>query len=284
MKTEEVFTTLLAAAAFLKNPIQDVAGQSIKDTYQAVKYFLQKKFQSHPEANKALELATEKPESEARKAVLMEEAVSVDVGSDPDVIRLIEQLGALLPKSGNGVQQDVRVNGRGHRVQVAGGDIITAERHVRRNVITPGDEHVNPAQRKQLVALITQVAARLAGEDGRPRFGAVHAMLQRRLDVTSYLLIPVGKFEEAVNFLKQQCAIHRSRLCRRNPAAYEADFLRMIHARRIELGWIKPELYAFAEQKLGLKKRLTSLLALGPHQLKTLAEAMPRAVVGEQAD
>jgi hypothetical protein len=162
-------------------------------------------------------------------------------------------------------------------VQVAGGDIVTTTRQVRRNVITPGEGHLGAEQRKQLVALIAEVAARYSGEDGRPRFGAVHAMLQQRFSVVSYLMIPADKFGEAVSFLQRQRAIHRSRLRRRNPAAYRLDFLRTIHARRLALGWLKPQVYAFATEKLGLKNPLTSLLALGPVQLKTLAELMRHA-------
>ena len=90
----------------------------------------------------------------------------------------------------------------------------------------------------------------------------------------AYLLIPSEKFGEAVSFLQRQRAIHRCRLRRRNPAAYQLDFFRLIHTRRLALDWLKPQVYAFATEKLGLKNPLTSLLALGPVQLKSLAELM----------
>jgi len=281
MKTDEVFTILLSAAAFLKDPVQSVATQSIKDAYVAAKYYLRKKFGPESDATKALDLAVEKPESESRKAVLLEETAEANLDGDTDVVRLIEQLARCLPLQVHNPATQVRVWGHGHRVQVAGRDLVVTARHVQRNAITPGDTHVSAEQRRRLAALITQVAVRLAGEDGKPRFGAVHAMLQRRLGVTSYLLIPAGRFDEAAGFLKQQCAVNRAHLRRRDPAAYKTDFLRLIQARRVELGWIKPQLYAFAEQRLGLKARLTSLLSLGPRQLKTLAEALPRAAARE---
>ncbi|WP_172830206.1 hypothetical protein [Opitutus sp. GAS368] len=77
-------------------------------------------------------------------------------------------------------------------------------------------------------------------------------------------------------FLRRQRAIHRSRLRGRNPVAYRADYLRVIHAHRITLGWVEPKLYSFAEKELALKKPLTSLLALGPLQLKALAGLVRR--------
>lgn len=275
MQREEFIHTLLSAAAFLKTPLEALASQSLKDAYAAAKTYLAGKLGVGSCANQALDLALEKPESEIRKSLLVEESAGLEM--DSELTRLGETLAALLPANGNKVRQSVRVCGRSNHVQVAGGDIVTTTRQVRRNILTPGDGHLAVGQRKELVALIAQVADRFAGEDGRPRFGAVHAMLQQRFAVVSYLMIPAEKFGEAINFLQRQRAIHRSRLRRRNPAAYRLDFLRTIHARRLALGWLKTQVYAFATEKLGLKNPLTSLLTLGPVQLKTLAELMRHA-------
>jgi hypothetical protein len=272
MQREEFIHTLLSAAAFLKDSLEALASQSLKDAYAAAKSYLAKKLGIGSSANRALDLAVEKPESETRKSLLAEESAGLEM--DPEFCRLGETLAAMLPANMNRVRQNVRVTGRGNRVQVAGGDIITTTRQVHRNVLTPGNGHLDAGQRKKLVALIAEVADRFAGEDGRPRFGAVHAMLQQHFGVVSYLMIPADKFGEAVGFLQRQRALHRSRLWRRNPAAYRMDFLRMIHARRLALGWLKPQVYAFATEKLGLKNSLTSLLTLGPVQLKMLAELM----------
>lgn len=95
--------------------------------------------------------------------------------------------------------------------------------------------------------------------------------------MVSYLAIPSDKFAEAVSFLRRQRAILRSRLRRRNPVAYRLDFLRAIHARRLALGWLKPQVYTFATEKLGLKYPFTTLTALGPLQLKSLVAAMDEA-------
>jgi hypothetical protein len=186
VQTESIITTLLAAAAFLKNPIQDVAYRSVKDAYEAAKYYLRRKLGDSSDAAKALELATEKPESEARKAVLVEETKSADLATDAELTRIIEQIAARLALSADSIRQQVQVSGRGNHVQMAGRDlVISTEKHVQRNVITPDDRHLTTGQRDTLRDVIAEVADRLAVRDGDPNFAAVHRMLQRRYSVPS---------------------------------------------------------------------------------------------------
>ena len=283
MQTEAIITTLLAAAAFLKRPFQDVASQPLKDAYEAAKNYLRKKFGEGTEAADALELATGKPESLIRKALLAEESASADLANDAEVVRLIERLAVLVPESSGLAWQSVRVGGQGNRVQVAGRDIIHTERHVQRNAITPDNRHISVEQRKKINAVIGELAERLASEDGKPNFAAAHRMLQHRFNVVSWLLIPCEKYEDALGFLRQRCAINRSRLRNRNPVAYQNDFFRSIHARREKLGWDRPQLHEFAFAKLGLKKPIASLKDLGPIQLKSLAEFMQRQAASATA-
>ena len=270
MKTGSIFATLLAAAALLKKPVQDVASKSLKDAYDSAKAYLLKRFGEGSEAARALEMATTKPECAIRKMLLVEESASADLGSDPELSRLVGRLAALLPPADRLGGQNVRVTGRGNQVQVAGRDIVTTERLVHRNAITPDARHITPDERRQLGSVISELSYRLAGPDGRPRYSAVHAMLQRRFGVSSYLLITRERFDDALGFLKQQRAIHRSRLRRRNPVAYRNDYLRLINARCCELGWDKPRLHQFASEKLGLRRPVNSFTELGPNQLKSL--------------
>jgi len=282
MQTENMVDVLLSAAAFLKKPFQDAASLPLKDAYDAAKAYLRKKLGEHSTAGEALELAADKPESGAKKAPLIEETAAIELESDAELTQLIARLAELLP-DGAGAQQKVHVTGRNNRVQVAARDIINTERHVRRSVITPDERHIDGTQKKKLNAVVADLADRLAGEDGTPRFGAVHSMLQNKFRVGAFALIPKEKFDDVLNFLNQQRAIHRSRLRHRNPAAYRQDFFRAIHAWRNELGWDKPRLHQFAIEKLGLKKPLVSLRELGSIQLKSLLElvrnqAAPSAV------
>src|SRR5947209_3546532 len=134
MQTEAIIATLLAAAAFLKEPVKTVVLQSVKDVYETAKYYLRRKLGGGSEALKALDLATDKPESEARKAVLLEETAAVGLGADAELVRLVEQLAMLLPAAAGGVRQRVSVAGRNNSVHVAGRDLVTTARHVHRNV------------------------------------------------------------------------------------------------------------------------------------------------------
>ena len=273
MTTETIIATLVRAAACLKTPMQEVAAQSLRDAYGVAKDYLARKLRRHPDAADALEKAMAKPESAARAEVLHEEAAVAALEDDAELARLIVALSDLLPAGE--VRQSVRVNGEGNRVHVAGRDlVIRTDRHYRRNVITPDDRHLSPDQRERLRRVIREVAERLADDQGRPNFSAVHRMLQRRFDVVSYSLIGHGDFEAALAYLKQQRAIFRSRLRRRNPQAYSSDLFWMIFTRAGELGWGREQVYRFVEEKLQLRRRVTSLKGLGPNQLKSVADLL----------
>ncbi|MDP3073827.1 MAG: hypothetical protein Q8N18_26315 [Opitutaceae bacterium] len=278
MQTESIITALLSAAAFLKKPVQDAAAQSIKDIYDAVKHYLRRRFGEGSDGAKVLELATAKPESGMRKAVLAEELSSARLHEDPEVIRLTEELAARLPKPVDLPGANVHVNGRGNRVLVAGRDAILTERVVHRSGIEPDERHLTAEQRSEIRAVIAELAARLAGDDSQPNFTAGHRMLQRRFRVLSYALLPREQFADAMRFLKQQRAIHRSRLRGRNPDAWQTDLYRATYSCARELGWDRKRIREFAEEKLGLKKPLTSFNELGPRQLKSLADLMHRQV------
>ena len=279
MQTEPIISTLLAAAAFLKHAVQDVASQSIRDGYAAAKSYLQKKFGPNPDAARALEMATAKPESLIRKALLAEECDGLDLGRDAELARLVENLAALLPASAAApVRQNVRITGDGNTVQVAGRDLIHTAKLIRRNAITPDERHLTVEQREHVRHLVGELAERPNGNSGVANFGGVYRMLQWRFQVASYLLIPSSRYDEALAFLRQQRAIHRSHLRARNPVAYQNDLYRTIFAGARELGWSGEQVYRFATEKLGLKTEGTSLKDLSVLQLKTLAESIQQQV------
>lgn len=278
MNTESIITALLAAAAVLKEPATSVAAQALKDLYAAAKYYLRRKFSAHPDAVRALEFATDKPASAARKATLIEEAQPLELQNDAELAALVRRIEAALPATPVTNRVNVNVEGRSNQVNVAGGDVIVTSRVVRRNAITPDDRHLAREQRTRLLELIHELGARLGGADGEPNLGAVHAMLQRRFDVASYLLIPRERYAEALAFLQQQRAIHRGALRRRNPAAFRQDLFRAIYARASELGWSREQVYAFARERLELAQPIASLKQLGADQLQALANKLRRAV------
>lgn len=277
MNTEAIIATLLSAAAFLKKPVQDATAQTVKEIFDTARYYMRKKFGEGSDGVKALDLATEKPESVMRKGMLVEETAAAGLNSDSELVRLIDELARFMPPADE-CRQTVQVNGDGNRVQVAGRDfVVNATKHVRRNFITPDERHLTTEQRERLREVIGEVAVRLAVDDAGPNYAAVHRMLQRRFNVASYALVGREQFDQAVSYLKQQRAIFRSRLRRRDPASYDRDRYRAVFSRAGELGWSRADVYRFAEEKLGLKKSLTSLRELGSNQLKALADFMRRA-------
>jgi hypothetical protein len=276
MNTESILSVILAAATVLKEPAATVAAQAVKDLYEAAKYYLRRKFVSHPEAIEALEFATAKPHSSARKAALIEEAEPAELHRDPELTALVARLETALCPAGVPPRVSAHVTGRGNQVNVAGRDLVVTSRLVRRNVITPDDRHLAREQRARLLTLIHEVAERMAGENGQPNLGAVHHLLQRRFAVSSYLLIPRERYAEALSFLQQQRAMRRGVLRRRNPDAFRRDLFRAVFSRATEIGWPRQKVYAFAQSQLDLKRPVTSLKQLGPVQLQALAEKMRR--------
>lgn len=276
MQTDTIITTLLSAAAFLKEPIQAIASQSLRDVYESTKYYLRRKFGPESKAAVALEAAAEDPQSPGRKLTLIEESSRAGLDGDADLARLIQMLAALLGGLGVILPAAISVVGNSAPVTVVGRDQINTTRHVVRNVVTPDESHLSGEQCTELRAVIAEVADRLADDSGAPNFAAVHRQLQRRFRVASYLLIPRAHFADALAFLKRQRVVHRGRLRRRNPGAYANDFFRVIHACARQLGWDRDRLCAFAQERLNLRQPLASLRELGPAQLRSLAEALRR--------
>lgn len=275
MQTDTLISTLLSAAAFLKEPVRAIASQSLRDVYEATKYYLRRKFGVPSRGATALEMATDRPQAAGSKALLLEETAAAGLDQDPELLRLAEALTSLLAAVDAPPVGDVQVHGNGNRVQVAG-SIVNTERHVSRNTITPDERHLTSGQCAELRRLITEVADRMADDSGAPNFAAVHRMLQRRFEVASYLLIPRELFVDALTFLKQVRGRHRRALRRRNPAAFEADLFRTIHARGRQLGWNRERVCTFATEKLGRHRPVDSLRELGVNQLTKVAEWLRR--------
>lgn len=276
MNTDTIVTALLSAAAFLKEPIRAVASQSLRDVYDAAKFYLRKKFGVGSRNAHLLDLATDQPTSPLSHAMLTDAANSAALDQDADMKRLTETLLAMLGGLNVRPGQNVTIGGNAENVQLVAGDFISTPRHIVRNVVAPDESHLDAEQVGQLRALIADVADRIADDTGTPNFAAVHRQLQRRFQVSSYLLIPYERFPEAVDFLKQQRARHRSSLRRRNPAAYDQDLFRAISARARDLGWDRDRLCHFATEHLRLRRPLGSLRELGANQLRLLASLLRR--------
>lgn len=276
MNTDTIITALLAAATALKDPATAVASEALRDLYGSMKYYLRRKLQQRSDAIRALDFAIEKPASPPRKAALIEEVEGAELDRDEELVRLATRLRDSLPQAMRENRVAVTVEGTRNQVNVAGGDLTVTSRLVRRNVITPDDRHLAREQRTRLRAAVHDLASRMARVGAPPNFAAVHAMLQRRFAVTSYLLIPRERYGEALEYLRRELVIRRGVLAHRDPARLRVELFRAIYARAGELGWSREELYRFAAERLDVPERITSLKQFGADQLRKLADRMRR--------
>lgn len=212
MHIDTIIQTLLSAAAFLKQPVQDAASGSIKELFDAACQFLKRKFGEGSESTLALDLAVEKPESAMRRASLAEAIAAARVEGDAALVRLLEHLALMLAaEESPSAKNTVTVSGRQNKVLVAGRDVIHTERVVRRHGVVPDERHITDEQRSRIRALVGELASRVGRQQGKPNFAAGHRMLQRKFGVDSYSLIPRERFDEAERFLKQRCLVQRHR-------------------------------------------------------------------------
>ena len=211
MNINTIIQTLLSAATFLKQPVQDAAGHSIKELFDAACQFLKRKFGDNSEGALALDFAVEKPESVMRRASLAEAIAAARLEGDDALVRLLEHLALMLAAESRAAKNTVTVSGRENKVLVAGRDVINTERVVRRHGVVPDERHITDEQRGRIRALVGELASRVGREQGKPNFAAGHRMLQRKFAVDSYALIPRERFDEAERFLKQRCLVQRHR-------------------------------------------------------------------------
>ena len=64
----------------------------MKDNFDGARYYLRKKFGNGSDGAKVLDLATEKPESVMRRAMLVGAATLAGMETDPEIVRLAEEL------------------------------------------------------------------------------------------------------------------------------------------------------------------------------------------------
>ena len=66
-----------------------------------------------------------------------------------------------------------------------------------------GRETVSESQASQISQAVKAVALQLSKQTGRNEYGGVYGELYRRFEITSYKLLPAGRFAEAMEFLNQ---------------------------------------------------------------------------------
>lgn len=88
--------------------------------------------------------------------------------------------------------------------------------------------------------------------------------------VTSYLILPKEKFDEAIKWLQQQEAIQKPKLRRTNNDEWRKKNYSAIWSKLRELGLEREKAYEIANERLILKQPISSLKDLGEQNLEKL--------------
>jgi len=171
-----------------------------------------------------------------------------------------------------GISQNIKGDGN----LTAGGDIKigVTEKVVR--PFAPDERHITTAQALKIKKMVEDLAHRTPNYEGKGTYNDWWSFLYRTYEINTYRELPREKYADAVSLLKQQKAINRPKLRRRNPPLWKNDQYTVVWTAARALGWDKPKVYAFAFERLPLAKPITSLTKLGPIQLGRLADMMRR--------
>jgi len=128
---------------------KDVATQAVKDGYATLKTLLVRKFGETSDVADALEKVENRPDSEARQALLKEELESTDANQDVELVQRAQALLDLLKESGlaSGPSYQATLTGSGAIAQGKGA-VAAGERgvavggDVKGGTIVTGDKNV----------------------------------------------------------------------------------------------------------------------------------------------
>lgn len=168
--------------------------------------------------------------------------------------------------------QSIRGDGN---VQV-GGNLHVNSTVKTQQVIKPGPEHVSPKQ----AAKIRRLLQTLGQRDEKAGLGSTYGLWMEKfkmaLGITSYHLLPLEAFDQAVSWIGQQKAITRSRLRRTDNPLWRQEHYGSIYAVTKKLKWSKAQLSDFAISKKIATKPFSSLKDLKERQLSALSAAIKR--------
>ena len=123
----------------------------------------------------------------------------------PDALTQVEQLGhALITLAREQREFDLRLAITEDRVDQAAvvvGDLTMRVTGLEER-LSPG-QAVTEEQASQISQSVKAVAIKMAQISGRNEFGGVYGELYRKFGITSYKMLPAGRFEEAMEFLNE---------------------------------------------------------------------------------
>jgi hypothetical protein len=125
--------------------------------------------------------------------------------SAPDALAQVEQLGqALITLAREQREFDQRLaftEDRVNQAAVVVGDLTKRVSGLEKR-LSPS-QAVTEEQASQISQAVKAVAIQLAQKSGRNEFGGVYGELYRKFGITSYKMLPAGRFEEAMAFLNE---------------------------------------------------------------------------------
>ena len=98
---DPIITALIAGATA---GLTKIGSQLVADSYHAIKTAISQKFGAQSDALQALDKLESKPDSEARKNVVVEELAGLDIHRDNELIELAQKLIDALNSSPDGAQ------------------------------------------------------------------------------------------------------------------------------------------------------------------------------------
>jgi hypothetical protein len=123
----------------------------------------------------------------------------------PDALTQVEQLGqALITLAREQREFDLRLDITEDRVDQAAvvvGDLTRRVTGLEKR-LAPG-QAVTEEQASQISQSVKAVAISMAKKSGRNEFGGVYGEVYRKFGITSYKMLPAGRFEEAMKFLDE---------------------------------------------------------------------------------
>jgi hypothetical protein len=189
----------------------------------------------------------------------------------------VKELNTPLSNGHPAAQHQVQnVNGNGNIV--AGGDININRKVINKTSISidPGGKHIaNETARKiqELVKEYIDINA-AAGKSAERAAQKIWKTLKNEFNVTSYKEIKIEDSENVIAWLYAQLAMQRPKVRRSNPEVWRQSFYKPIYARAGELGMNKEQVYAFAKERIPLKKSIRSLKDLSQKELERLHNIM----------
>lgn len=166
----------------------------------------------------------------------------------------------------------------------AGRDLVMTQKHViRAGPIVPQEVHISDGQAKKILDLLKKLGER----DEKAGKGKTYGLWQDKFKkrpwagsdaegITSYKLLPLVEFDDAIQWISEQKAQGRPGLRRTQNDEWKKDHYNKIWGCAKKLGWDHDQVHRFAQEYLDLKKPVASLRDLGEQNLSKVSGAIYR--------